>query len=226
MSLLLSCLAFAVPIDGERLRYEATWLGLLAGTAEAELHASGSTWAATITTRSTGWVESIYPVNDVVTGSWTQAGSVRYTTRFREGKFQQDQEMSFAGTSVSVARRQLIDGLWKEWTDQYTVADGLWDPVAAVYQLREAWTGTVELNAFSGRKTVPVRAVSLGLDTVPNVISVPTEKVDVRISRDGVLKPWMTVWFGSDAARVPVQAVVQTRGGPVTIRLVERQVAP
>lgn len=236
MNLLLSFVAFAVPTHGERLRYEATWLGLLAGTAEAELHVADvepaarpvppPTWVATIKTRSSGMVESIYPVDDVVTGVWTSAGSVDYTTRFREGRFQQDQSMAFVGTSVKVSRRQLIDGVWKEWSDTYAVAAGLWDPVAAVYQLREKWTGTVELAAFSGKKTVPVRGTSLGVDPIDNVLGVATEKVDVRTGYDGTMKPWMMVWFGTDAARVPVEAVVQTRGGPVTIRLVERTLAP
>lgn len=232
----MSCLALAAPTDGEHLRYEATWLGLLAGTAEAQLQAvdvttvaqspAGPAWAATIKTRSAGWVESIYPVNDVVTGRWTAAGSFDYTTRFREGRFQQDQFMAFAGTAVNVSRRQLIDGVWKEWSDTYAVATGLWDPVAAVYQLRERWTGTVELLAFSGRKSVPVRGTSLGADPVDNVLGVATERVDVRVGYDGTMKPWMMVWFGTDADRVPVEAVIQTRGGPVTIRLVERTVSP
>ena len=219
-------MALATPIDGERLVYEASWLGILAGTAKAELHLQDGAWVASVRTQSAGWVASIYPVDDLVTGTWTESGSLAYATRFREGRFQQDQQVTFGPSEISVSRHQLIEGAWRDWTDVYAVPSGLLDPVAAVYRLREAWSGTLQFDAFSGRKRVPVRATGLGEHAVQNILGVATEKVDVRAGYDGKMNPWMAVWFGTDAARVPVRAVVETRGGQVTVELVERSVVP
>ena len=220
--MLLACLhSLAAPPDGELLRYAASWLGILAGTAEARTVVENGVVQATIRTRSANWVAGIYPVDDVVVGTWTDAGSRHYSTRFREGGFQQDQEMDFVDASVSVFRHQLIDRAWRDWTETYDVVSGLFDPVASVYRLREPWGEHLSFAAFSGRKRVPISASRIGADSVENVLGLPTQKVGVMVEYDGHLKQWMTVWFAENSARTPVRAVVETRGGPVTISLVE-----
>lgn len=226
MSPLLAAVAFSAPIAGERLSFEASWLGISAGVAEATVERTPEGWTATLKTRSADWLSGIYPVDDRVSGTWSTAGSLRYDTRYREGKFQLDQLMTFATESILVANRKLIDGEWKSWSDQYPAVAGLYDPLAAVYQLRESWGGSVQIDAFSGRKPVPVIATSFGGDSVKNVLDLPTEKVVIAVRYDNEVKQWMTVWFATDPSRVPVRAVVDTRGGPVTVELTERRVGP
>jgi hypothetical protein len=220
--------ATAEPIDGERIRWEASWMGIVAGSVEASLERTDDRWVATVATRSADWLGGLYPIDDKVVSTWmNREESARYATIFREGRFQQDQTMEFSGTEILVHRRQLFDDGWREWDDRYPPHPAVRDPISAVYHLRREWTETLSFDAFSGRKVVPIAARDTGGDAgVTSAEGVATRRIEVTATGGTDFRPWMTVWLTDDDARVPVRAVVTTRGGPVTLTMTSRTVSP
>ncbi|MFZ5480348.1 MAG: DUF3108 domain-containing protein [Myxococcota bacterium] len=201
-------------VDGERLAWRVSWMGVDAGEAWATLHARGEAWAVEAGCRSARWLAPLYPIDDLL---WSEPG--RYRTRFREGGFQQDQDMRFGPDALVVARSQLIDGAWKQWEDRYPAAPGAEDPVSAFYRLREDAVagGEARFPLFTGRRVVEV--VAAAVDEGDRLA------VHVRRGEDGPdVKDAMTVWLSDDADRVPVEAVIQTRAGPVRVTLEARSV--
>lgn len=220
--LCLLAAAWAVPVHGERLSFVAEWMGIAAGTAEAHTTWEGERWSVEVRSRSAAWLSGLYPVDDRLASTWSPGGgSERYETVFREGRFQQDQVMLFGDGAVSVSRRQLFEEGWRSWTDQYVAAGALEDPVSALWRLRGEGAGRYQV--FSGKRAVPVVVTSAGDASVDGVA---THRLEVRTVHDGDLRDRMTVWLTADADAVPLLAVVATRAGPVTVRLVERQVRP
>ncbi|GDX81256.1 hypothetical protein LBMAG42_30670 [Deltaproteobacteria bacterium] len=208
------------PVDGERLSFAAEWMGIRAGTAVATTRATAAGWSTELITRSDPWLEPLYPIDDTVGSHWSFAGSAEYRTRYREGRFQQDQTMRFDPSGIEVARRQLIDGAWKDWSDRYDPAPGVFDPVAAIFQLRghlEAGTFRV----FSGKRVVPVVCVDEGVEVLDGAAA---HRIDLQTQEEGVLKDKIIAWFAEDATRAPLRAVVYTRAGPVSLLLTGRAV--
>lgn len=208
------------PVDGERLSFAAEWMGIRAGTAVATTRAVAAGWSTELATRSDPWLEPLYPIDDTVGSQWSFSGSTEYVTRYREGRFQQDQTMRFDATGIDVARRQLIDGAWKDWRDHYDPAPGVFDPVAAIFQLRgrpEAGTFRV----FSGKRVVPVVCVDEGVEFLDGLLA---HRIDLQTQHEGVLKDKIVAWFADDPTRAPLRAVVYTRAGPVNLILTGRAV--
>ncbi|MBM4365139.1 MAG: DUF3108 domain-containing protein [Deltaproteobacteria bacterium] len=214
-------LALAGPLaEGERLHYEASWMGIPAGVATAETQRDGQAWVVRVASRSADWLAGLYPVDDRLTSVWAPGtGSQRYETVFREGRFQQDQVMVFDVTAITVSRHQLFDEGWRRWEDRYAAAPGVEDPVSALWRIREAGAGRFDV--FSGKRVVPVDVQRAGTETVDGQ---STERFDVRTVHDGDLKDRMSLWVTTGEARVPLRAVVATRAGPVTVTLLEREV--
>lgn len=218
LTLVAAALAWS-PVAGESLRYVAEWMGIEAGVATAITERHGADWATTLTTRSAEWLAPLYPVDDVVRSEWGPTGTRRYVTRFREGRFQQDQTMVFGDTGIHVERGQLIDAAWATWANDYAPVPGVEDPLSAVLRLRGI-EGEATLQVFSGKRVVPVEC---GAAVVEPVNGVAARRVELRTREEGVLRDRITAWFSADDARVPLRAVVHTRAGPVTVRLVERR---
>ncbi len=216
-----AALALAGPLaEGERLRYEASWMGIPAGVATAETRREGETWVVRVASRSSDWLAGLYPVDDRLTSVWAPgAGSQRYETVFREGRFQQDQVMVFGASAITVSRHQLFEEGWRRWEDSYVAAPGVEDPVSALWRIREAGAGRFDV--FSGKRVVPVDVQKVGGAYIDGQA---TERFDVRTVHDGDLKDRMSLWLTTDEARVPLRAEVATRAGPVTITLIEREV--
>lgn len=203
------------PREGERLEYVATWNGLEAGRAVAETHAAGANWSTTVESHSAEWLALLYPVNDVVTSVWAlDGGSVSYTTRYREGGFQQDQVLRFGVDSVAVERRQYVRGAWKDSTDTILAPEHADDPLSAVLHLRSGGPGDRRLDVVAGRRSVPVYVSDAGLDAVNGR---PARRYELRTRDEGVLRDRITAWITEDAARIPAKAVVHTRAGAVTV---------
>lgn len=206
------------PVDGEALRYTAEWMGISAGEAVAVTHRSGAGWETTLTTRSADWLATLYPIDDEARSEWGPTGSLRYVTRFREGRFQQDQEMRFAADGIHVARRQNFAEGWRAWTNDYPALAGVEDPLSAVLRLRDAASART-LQVFSGKRVVPVVCEAVAEEAVDGVAA---RRFELRTREEGVLRDRITAWYSTDDAHVPLRAVVHTRAGPVTVRLVER----
>ncbi len=215
--------AEAGPIErGERLEWAVEWMGMQAGTAWARVRSEGQSLVFEAGCDSAGMVERLYPVHDVLTSWWTaERGSSRYTTRFREGRFQQDLDMSL-GPEVVVQRHQRFDTGWRRWEDRYTGSSPIEDPVSAFFRLRLAIQDageTVRFPLFTGSRTVTLRA-DISREAVDGVSRL---RAEVATEHEGDVKGKMTVHFSDDADRVPVRVTVQTRAGPVSARLLRRE---
>lgn len=207
-----------VPVEGERLEYVASWRGIEAGYAVAETRAAGENWSTTVSCRSADWLAILYPVNDVVTSTWELgAGSLGYVTRYREGRFQQDQVLRFGKGRVDVERRQLVKGTWESSTATITAPTGANDPLSAVLALRAGGPGDREFAVVSGRRSVPVYVTDAGIESLDGQ---KARRFELRTRDEGVLRDRITAWISEDASRVPLRAVVQTRAGAVTVNQV------
>ena len=217
MMLVLCGVAWAwTPPERESLRYVAEWMGIEAGVAEAETVGGAAAWTTVVTTRSADWLAGLYPIDDRVESTWALDGSRRYVTHFREGHFQQDQDMRFGSEGIEVARRQRFAEGWRDWADRYDPAAGVLDPLAALMALRHEGGGR-ELQVFSGKAVKTVFVADGGTETVPEGVA---QRFELRMRKEGVLEDKITAWISTDAARVPLRAVVRTRAGPVTVRRV------
>lgn len=208
------------PVDGESLRYTAEWMGIVAGEAVAITHKADPGWSTTLTTRSADWLASLYPIDDEVRSEWGPTGSFRYVTRFREGRFHQDQTMEFSAAGIHVARRQRFEEGWRDWTNDYPATPGVEDPLSAVLRLRDPAAGPT-LQVFSGRRVVPILCEAGAVESIDGM---DARRVELRTQEEGVLRDRITAWFSVDEARIPVRAVVHTRAGAVTVRLAGRSV--
>lgn len=195
-----------------------------AGIAWALLRADGEGYTIEAGCDTTGVVERMYSVHDLLTSRWLpQAHS--YSTRFREGSFQQDQQMSLNGEDFVVKRSQKYPEGWRSQEDHYNGEATVEDPVSAFYRLRnEALLpgGTVVFPLFTGRRTVNLVA-HIGKEC--EISGKRVLKVDVSTAHNGDMQGKLTVFISADENRLPVQVVVQTRAGPVYATLIKRTFA-
>ncbi len=183
------------------------------------------------------WYGSIYSIDDWVRSTaLSTGGSQRYETRFREGGFQQDQDMRLAGSPFEVWRKQLIKGEWKEWTREYPAHPGAEDPISAILRLRllkdedraatpfgEGWTFPV----FSGDKTWPLFVQHIGSEAVEveGMGTVQARILELRTEHKGLLEQRgrFRIWLSEDERRLPVKMVVKSNYGPIRADLIGYQ---
>lgn len=216
-------------VVGERLEWAISWMGVSAGSAWSTASAgpaggSSASWVFQAGARSADWLASLYPIDDLIRSEWTVGvGSARYVTKFREGRFQQDQDMRLGPAGVVVARSQRFDEGWRTWEDRYAAAPAAEDPVSAFYRLRDLAGPVgerVRLSVWTGRRAVPMEVWTAAAEPYEGQ---PALRVEVLSHHDTAnVEPKMTVWISDDAARAPLAAVMYTRAGPVKAALVTR----
>lgn len=223
LPLLLIAWVDAAPLaDRERLEWTVSWMGLDAGTAWATLRATEGGWTVEAGCRSAEWLGSLYPIDDWLLSEWSPVGATRYRTRFREGRFHQDQDMRFGADALVVSRTQWVDGAWKSSEDRHPAAPGLLDPVAAFYRVREVAPEPGErttLALWTGRRQAPARLTGLRRELVDGVAS---RVVEVATLDGEDVRGRVTMWIGDDADRVPLAAEFDTQAGPVRVQLSSR----
>jgi len=202
-----------------------SWLGIDAGTAWSTLRGGAEGWVVETGARNAGWLDHLYPIDDWMRSSFgASGGSRRYETRFREGRFHQDQDMRLGPPEVLVARSQRFDEGWRSWESRYRWVEGAEDPISAVYRLRvdapEVGT-TVDLPVFNGKRTLTLAATAA---PGPEVDGVPTRELTVRSASEGDYAGSVRLLLTEDAWRVPVRAWVGTRAGTVAVALTHRSV--
>lgn len=184
-----------------------------------------SGWVVETGARNAGWLDGLYPIDDWMRSTFALGGgSLRYETRFREGRFHQDQDMRLGPPEVVVARSQRFDEGWRSSEGRYRWVDGAEDPISAVYRLRvdaPPVGGSVDFPVFNGKKTLTLRAVAAA---GPEVDGAPTRELTVRSAADGDYEGSVRLLLTEDADRVPVRAWIGTRAGPVAVALTRRVV--
>jgi hypothetical protein len=224
---LLTALARAGDFSGERMRWDISYAGMVAGEAWADAKVSSS--GALVLTggaKNAEWYEPFYTIDDWVRSTWVPgAGSVRYETRFREGGFHQDQDMHLGRDGIEVWRKQRKADGWKESTSHYPASPAAEDPVSAMYALRELegdgpWTFPV----FSGKKTWPLTVTPVEKTTSDTIFGkdTPVVVVELQTLHEGDLeqKGRFFVTLTDEPRRVPVKVLIRTNFGPIKAELV------
>ena len=225
--LLLILAALAGSLVGETLRWEIQFAGVSGGQMWASVvPGAGEAVYIEAGVRSADWYARLYPIDDFARSTWTPGyGSSRYETRFREGRFHQDQDMSLAGDPFIVWRRQALEEGWREWETTYPGRAGVQDPVSAIYALRllsggGPWTYPV----FSGDKTWPLQVEQISTEHLEDT---PIGAVDVLVlslhtlhEGDWEQRGRFLLYITDDERRIPVRIVVKTSIGSVRANLI------
>lgn len=200
-------------------------MGAEAGTAVATTVAEANRWRVKMDTKSSSWVDALYPIDDSMTSTWEPGVGTRgYTTRFREGRFHQDQVMRFGVDGVQVDRHQLVDGAWRDTSDSYAHPGAVEDPLSALWRLRtEALTGDIRFPVWTGKRVMTLRAKVGAREMIG---ATPAWKVVIGQDSHEIedVEGRLTVWIADDDTRAPVQAAVKTKAGTVTAVLTGRTV--
>ncbi len=219
--------------DGEYLRWEVRYMGVVGGYAEAwTARGEDGALVSTGIAQNAPWYGKVYEIDDRVVSTWRpDGGSDRYSTWFREGGFMQDQDMVFGEETVEVWRHQYFgkkkdrEPGWREWTTPYPARAGAEDPVSAFFRMRLMDLGEAQaFPLFSGSETWALEIVPQGRERLVDTAlgTIDTRLVELKTRHDGEIeqKGRFLVWVTDDERQVPVRVVVKTNVGPIRADLV------
>lgn len=215
---------------GEALRFEIRYAGVVGGTAWLRSSAlDDERVRIEAGAQNAPWYAALYTLDDLVVSTWRRgAGSQRYETRFREGRFHQDQDMRLDGDPFTVWRNSEGDEGWAESTSSYAAHPGAQDPLSAIYALRDHLEeGPFELPVFSGKKTWPLRVEPTGTevlkDTPLGTVTARVLELKTRHEGDWEQRGRFVLYVTDDPRRIPLRAVIRTNVGPVRADLIAYQ---
>ena len=209
---------------GEAIVWNIHYTGINAGSAGAETTAGpGGALFVDTWIKNASWYASLYTIDDHTRSTWTPGkGSVRYETRFREGGFQQDQDMHMRPDGFSVWRRQYFrdDDAWREWTTPYDPHPYVEDPVTAIFAIRELdGAGPWRFPVFSGEATWPldveVYERTRLADTPIGEVDVVVYSLQTRHRGEWEQRGRFLVYLTDDDRRVPVRIVIKSSIGAI-----------
>ena len=210
------------------MRWAVTYMGVVGGYAEAWTEPDGE--GRQVTTgmaRNAPWFARVYTIDDRIRSIWKPTGgSIAYDTWFREGRFQQDQQMRFGTDGIHVERRQRGDTGWRSWSDAYPAHPGVEDPVSAFFRLRMLdLDQTQRIPVFSGRHTWTLEVLHRRMERRRDTPlgTVDTRIVELRTAHEGDLEQRgrFLLWVTDDRRQIPVRMVVRTNLGSIRADLVE-----
>ena len=215
------------PLCGEKLSWSIHYLGIHAGDVHVETSMlNEDVLRIEVSATSAPWYAVLYNVEDQLISHWTGDRSLYHETHFREGRFWQDQKMHLDSEPFRVERKQFIDGIWKEWSNEYHGFEPMEDPVSVLYQLRSKLPQSQDaLFAFSGKQKTalyvrPTEKINFEHDLLG---SVELQQYHLFSSHRGSVEQRgnMTMAFTTDDARVPVYALLQSTIGTIRAELTQ-----
>ena len=228
VTLLWLSAAWAIPpLCGEKLSWSIHYLGIHAGDVHVETSPlDAETLKIEVTATSAPWYAVLYNVEDQLISHWTGENSLYHETHFREGRFWQDQTMHLNSEPFTVERKQLIDGVWKTWTNAYHGLPPMEDPVTVLYRLRaELPQNQDTLFAFSGKQKTalyvrPIDRIHLEHGQLG---AIEVQQYHLFSSHSGSVaqRGNMTMAFTTDSARIPVSAHLQSTIGAIRAELTQ-----
>ncbi len=221
---------------GERITWDVRYAAVRAGTAWATVEqGEGNTLVFRGGARNAPWYGRIYTVDDEISSVWDPEGpgSSCYVTRFREGRFAQDQRMDIGIDVIRVWRKQRFKEGWREWTEDYEGwGEPVEDPQSALYRIRLLPLAPDEVYRFpifSGRKTWMLHAVVEQRKEIKTALGqLRVVPVSLRTSHKGDLeqKGKLTVYLSDDERRIPVRVVLHSNIGAIRAELSTYVAAP
>jgi len=220
--------AFALSVP-EKLVYEVSWTGIKAGTAVQEVSVKGGELHIVSTTRSAGWINPFFPVDDrtesvLIRGTGTEhIGTPKwFKEKINEGKVHSLKEAQFDPQRLTVDTKDLRAKTTK--TD--TISTRTYDTLSAIYAVR-----SLDL--------VPGSSVYIDIYDCKHLWNtevqvVKREEIDTPVGRFKtlVVKPHLrseglfartgdvTVWITDDSLRIPVRMTTKVKLGKITATLV------
>jgi len=212
---------------GEELVWGITYAGITGAVASATVSdAPGGSLYISTAIKNADWYARIYTIDDTTRSTWVPGdGSTRYETRFREGGFQQDQDMRLAPSSFSVWRHQKLKEGWKEWTTEYPGHPYAEDPVTAFFAIRTLdGAGPWSMPVFSGEATWPLHVEDAGRETlaVEPLGEVPVRVLSLQTRHRGEWEQQgrFLVYVTDDERRIPVRFVIRSSIGAIRADLI------
>lgn len=209
------------PFCGESLEWSVRYLGIEAGQVKVETKIlKEGTVHIEVNATSAPWYAVFYNVEDNLISHWAGDRSLYHETRFREGRFWQDQKMHLDADPIRVERSQFINNQWQSWTNTYPQFKHLEDPVSVLYQLRQRLPEKqTTLYAFSGKNKTAlyVRPTKKLAINHPLLGEVEAQQYHLFSSHRGEVEQRgnMHMAFTTDERRVPLYATLRSNIGTI-----------
>lgn len=214
------------PLPLERWEWDIRFAGVRAGTAYLEIRREPDRpLRLEAACRNAPWYERIYRIDDHMRSTLHPEGrgSTGHETRFREGRFAQDQWMEIRPDGIRIRRRQRGRDGWRSWTEQLPGHGGpLDDPLTAflgLCRLPRRFEGPQVFPVFTGRRVEPLVAVSGGHHRVRTRFGrLRCQQIRIREQRPRSrhapeLVVHLGIPAGPDARRFPARVSLHTRVG-------------
>ena len=215
-------------VDGEKLIYEVSLLGLTAGRAELRVEdADDGEWRFFATGRTVGATDSIFGLRQsascTVQGDKLKPEVCLFTSQQRKGL--KRREVRYDHATGDVSERVLEDGKRSEKKRNFG-DEGIHEAVSGLYLLRKEFPAvgeTMSFRAIRKGKAITVEAEALGTEKVKTeagtfVATVIDLRIITKVDRDAATHA--KVWFTDDARRIPVKVSVDAPVGSLEATLV------
>jgi hypothetical protein len=217
--------ASALPAQ-EKLVYDVSWTGLTAATAVQQITTDGNELHITSTTRSSGWLNPIFKVDDrteaVLTRTETFGAPKYYHEKINEGKFHALKEAHFDQQELKVATKDFIKKTEK--ADQ--ISPKTFDSLSSIYYIRsvELVPGrSIFIDIYDCKHLWKTEVKVLGREEVRTPLGkFKTIKVKPILKAEGFFARTgdVTIWVTDDARRIPVKMTTKVKIGNITATLV------
>lgn len=228
LTLLFSvCNASALSVP-EKLVYDVSWTGVTAATTVQEVNAKGNDLHIVSTTRSSGWLNTFFSVDDraeavIAKGESDTFGFPKYFhEKINEGRYHALKEARFDAPSCRVETKDLLKKTQK--TD--SISSRTYDSLSVIYFVRsmDLVPGkSVYVDIYDCKrlwktevKVLRREEISTPLGEFKTIVVKPILKAEGFFARTGDV----TVWLTDDAHRVPVKMTTKVKIGKITATLV------
>lgn len=212
----------------ERLVYDVGWTGLNAATAVHELAVKGDELHIVSTTRSSGWLNTVFSIDDKAESVLTRGSGDRfgvpkyYKVKIKEGRYRSLKEARFDPERLSVDTKDLLNKTDK--TD--AISSKTFDSLSCIYFIRslDLVPGkSVFVDIYDCKrlwntevKVLRREEITTPLGTFKTLVVKPLLKsADGVVARSGDI----TVWLTDDSLRIPVMMTTKVKVGKITATL-------
>ncbi len=218
--------------EGEELVYQASWMGIKAGTItitlyEKEIYLGQPVFKATIVGRTSKTFSKFFEVEDVIESTFSREtfNSIHYVKNIREGKYRKVKETVYDQDNREAWNPDMLE-------KKYELQPNSMDPIACIFNLRRKPLKPgmiVKMNANSeGKHCYPVEVRIEEKDRV----KIPAGKYMALVGKP--LPTWegrmfekqkskLIVWLSDDEYLVPLKIKMKVKIGSLKALLISRK---
>ncbi|MDH5637498.1 MAG: DUF3108 domain-containing protein [Nitrospinota bacterium] len=200
---------------GEDLKFEISWMGLIGGegrlsvTEETELR-NRKVYLLRIIARSTGWVRSLYPVDDKTVSYFDVKGnfSRKVEVSISENRYRKKKVIEFFQE-----KRKALYKVDDDPAEEFEIDESSQDSFSALYALRGMGANlkvgqVLEIPIFEDKQRYKLKVLVLRRERIELPLGlVDTVVVEPKLMTEGIFsrKGSMTVWLADDEHLTPVK---------------------